>query len=60
MASKVPWRTIIISGETGRFTREQIQAAVRAVMEKRKTRARTGTGKSRSSTRRRSESQAGR
>jgi hypothetical protein len=44
MASK-PWRTVIISEETGRFTREQIEAAVLAAMaeteakEQRKARA---------------------
>jgi hypothetical protein len=31
MASK-PWRTVIISEETGRFTREQLEAAVLAGM----------------------------
>ena len=34
-----PWRTIIVGGDTGRFTWEQIEAAVRAVREKRERKA---------------------
>jgi hypothetical protein len=34
-----PWRTLIEPKETGRFTREQIQEAVRIVMERAEKRA---------------------
>jgi len=33
VASKEPWRTLVFGSETGRFTREQIDSAVLAVME---------------------------
>ena len=37
--AKKPWRTIIFSEDTGRFTREQIRAAVRAVREENERKA---------------------
>lgn len=36
---KKPWRTVIVGGDTGRFTWDQIHAAVRAVREERERRA---------------------
>ena len=42
--AKKPWRTVILSEETGRFTREQIREAVLAVKEERERRGRVDCG----------------
>ncbi len=39
MASKAPWREVIMDGDTGRFTREQIRDAVEAVKSRREARS---------------------
>lgn len=39
MASKAPWRTVIMGGDTGRFTRKQINDAVEAVKARNEARA---------------------
>ena len=38
--AKKPWRTVQFSEDTGRFTREQIRAAVRAVKERNEAKSR--------------------
>ncbi|HEX6749659.1 MAG TPA: hypothetical protein VF092_20375 [Longimicrobium sp.] len=38
MARKLPWRTVIMPPEEGRFTNAEIEKAVRAVMERRERR----------------------
>ena len=38
--TKLPWRTLVISGPTGRFTREQIRKAVRQVKAQRQAQER--------------------
>lgn len=42
MKRSLPWRTIAPSRDTGRFTPEQLDAAVRAVMEPARARRTTG------------------
>jgi hypothetical protein len=38
-SKKKPWRTVIVGGDTGRFTWDEIHAAVRAVREARERNA---------------------
>lgn len=38
-STKKPWRTLIVAGDTGRFTWDQIHAAVRAVREDKERKA---------------------
>lgn len=47
-SQKKPWRTIILSEETGRFTREQIDNAVAAVLARQEKAARRKGGTRRS------------
>jgi len=46
VASKKPWRTVIVPEETGRFTHEQIKAAITKVKEERERKAAAKAGKS--------------
>ena len=43
MAKKAPWRTVVRFGTPGRFTWEQLEAAVAAVKAKREAAARGGS-----------------
>jgi hypothetical protein len=43
---KVPWRTVIHSKETGRFTEQQIRDAVRAVKERNAARGKSASRRS--------------
>lgn len=46
--TKRPWRTLVISGPTGRFTREQIRKAVQEVKAQRQAQERAHKKQSRS------------
>ncbi|HEX8694335.1 MAG TPA: hypothetical protein VF746_18080 [Longimicrobium sp.] len=45
MASKKPWRTVLVPEETGRFTREQIDAVILKAKEERERKAAAKAGK---------------